>query len=188
MLNYLETLNTPEWIVLIIVFLIVIVEIIKIISTLWGVIAPKIFKISTNASRKKEIEKIILSNQEEIQKIKEEQLKDREASKKADKDLKEGLSKTDEKLDKINDLVLSMRIENMRKTLLSFASEAGGGNKKHTKEQYEEIFSLFQDYEELLKENGMTNGRVNISMEIIKEKYKHHILHNSFLDSEFLGK
>lgn len=181
MLNYLEKLKTPEWIVLIIILLAVVVEVGKLISYLWGVIAPKIFKIQTNNSRKKEIEKIILSNQQEIQKIKDDQAKDRSASKNADKEIREELNITNGKLDKIGDLVLGMRIENMRKTLLNFASEVGDG-RRYTKEQFDEIFSLYEDYECLLKEHGMTNGRINISMEIVREQYKKNIINHGFLE------
>jgi hypothetical protein len=76
-----------------------------------------------------------------------------------------------------------MRIENMRKTLLEFASDIGSG-KKGTKEQFNEMFVLYRDYEDLLKEHHMTNGRVDISMEIVREKYKYNVLHSGFLEDE----
>lgn len=182
MLNYLDKLSTPEWLVLIIVLLAVIAEICKGVSAIWGVIAPKIFKISTKISRKKEIEKIILSNQEKIQKLETEQKKDREVSKKADKDLKEELNKTNDKLDKIGDLVLNMRIENMRAQMLGFGSNC----RTHTysREQYLEIFELYNNYEELLKENGLTNGKVEITMEIIHDRFKWCEENKQFLESK----
>jgi len=184
MLNYLDKLSAPEWLVIIIIGLAVVTDVVSWLSKIWGVFAPKIFKISTSISRKKEIDKIILSNQLEIQKLKTEQLKDREESKKADQILQAELDKTDEKLDKISDLVLNIRIENMRKTLLEFASGVGSG-RKYTKEQYDEMFYLYGDYEALLAKNSMTNGRINISMEIVTEKYKHNLVHGGFLDDSF---
>lgn len=186
MLNYLERLSVPEWFVLIVIGLAVVAEVVGWLSKIWGVIAPKVFKISTASSRKKEIEKIILSNQNDIRLLKEKHCHDMEESKSADQDLKDEVNKTNEKLDKISDLVLNMRIENMRKTLLDFASGIGdvSKNRKYTKEQFDEMFLLHKDYEELLKEHNMTNGRVDISMEIIREKYKYNVLHGGFLEDE----
>lgn len=181
MLNYLKTLNAPEWIILIIIFCAAFAEFIKIISTIWGVIAPKLFKISTAASRRKEIEKIILSNQEDIKLLKEKHNKDMAESAKADDTLQNEINKTNEKLDNINDLVLDIRIDSMRKTLLDFASGVGAG-RKCTKEQFDEIFVTYEDYEELLEKHQMTNGRVNISMEIVRDQYKYNMLHGGFLE------
>ena len=109
-----------------------------------------------------------------------------EKSDQADQEIKDEVNKTNEKLDKISDLVLNMRIENMRKALLDFASGIGdvSKNRKYTKEQFDEMFLLHKDYEELLKEHNMTNGRVDISMEIIREKYKYNVLHGGFLEDE----
>lgn len=181
MLNYLDRLSAPEWLILIIIGLAAIAEVINLISKLWGFIAPKLFKISTSASRKKEIEEIILNNQNELKLLKEKHVKDMIESERADDDLKDEIDKTNQKLDKISNLVLDIRIDTMRKTLLSFASTVGSG-RKCTKEQFDEIFATYEDYEAILKEHGMTNGRVNISMEIVRDQYKHNILHGGFLE------
>lgn len=183
MLNYLEILSFPEWLILIVIGLAVIAEVIGWISKIWGVIAPKIFKISTSSSRKKEIEKVILSNQQEINLLKKRHEEDMKKSEEMDGYLKDEINKTNEKLDNLNNLVLNMRIDGMRKTLLDFAS-AVGADRKCTREQFDEIFLTYQDYEDILKENNMTNGRVDISMEIIREKYKNNILHGGFLEDQ----
>ena len=49
MISNLEYLNAPMWVIIIIVLLVVLVEITKGISYLWGVLAPKILKIQTSA-------------------------------------------------------------------------------------------------------------------------------------------
>jgi len=170
MLDYLDKLSAPEWLVISIIFLAVVADIIGLMSKLWGVIAPKIFKISTNMSRKKEIEKIILSNQEKIQKLEEEQIKDREASKKADKDIKNEINKTNDKLDELNNLVVSMHIDNLRVQIMDFASACRIRN--YTREQYHEIFQLCDKYKNLIEKYNIKNGVFVISLEIIRERYK----------------
>lgn len=183
MLDYLDRLSVPEWVILVIVGLAVIAEVVNLLTKLWGVLAPKLFKISTTASRKKEIEEIILNNQKEIEQLKKKHNKDIKDSEKADDILKEEINKTNQKLDNINDLVLDIRIDSMRKTLLDFASTVGSG-RKCTKEQYDEIFTTYEDYESILRQHGMTNGRVNISMEIVRDQYKHNLIHGGFLEDE----
>lgn len=74
MISNLEYLNAPMWVIIIIVLLVVLVEITKGISYLWGVLAPKILKIQTSASRRKQLDDIIIANQEEIKLLRSEQL------------------------------------------------------------------------------------------------------------------
>lgn len=183
MLNYLDKLSAPEWLVIIIVFLAVITDIIGLISKLWGVAAPKIFKISTHISRKKEIEQVILSNQEKIQKLEQEQIKDREASKKADKDIREEINKTNDKLDELNGLVVSMHIDNLRVQIMDFASACRIRN--YTREQYHEVFQLCEKYKNLIKKYEIENGVFVVSLEIIKGRYKELDEQHGFLEDKF---
>ena len=182
MLNYLEQLSAPGWLILFFTVLLLVEGALKLLSSLWNIFASKVLKISTSISRKKEIENIILSNQKEIQTLKEEQKKDRDASKKADKDLREELDKTNNKLDKIGDLVLNMRIESMRSQILDFGSSCRV--RTHSREQYLEVFELYDNYENLLKENGLTNGKVEITMEIIHDRFKWCEENKQFLENK----
>ena len=47
------------------------------------------------------------------------------------------------------------------------------------------IKSLYDEYEEIIKENNLTNGRVDISIEIINQKYKENILNGGFLEEKY---
>ena len=170
MLNYLDRLSVPEWLILFVCILLAVEVIMKSVSYLWEWFASKVLKISTKISRKKEIENIILNNQKEIETLKENQEKDREASKKADNDLREALVKTNEKLDEISDLVVSIHIDNLRVEIMDFASACG--TRKYTREQYHEIFQLCEKYKDLIKKYDIKNGVFVVSLEIIKNKYK----------------
>ena len=51
-------------------------------------------------------------------------------------------------------------------------------------EQYLEIFELYDNYEKLLKENGLTNGKVEITMEIIHDRFKWCEENKQFLENK----
>lgn len=74
----------------------------------------------------------------------------------------------------INDLKKSMIdriIEDYRFEILDMASSLTSG-KRYNKEQYDHAIIIYQKYEDILKENGLENGQVTVSMEIIMESYK----------------
>ena len=182
MLGYLERLDVPERIVLILVALALTVEVINILSKLWGLLAPKLFKISTASSRKKEIEEIILNNQNEIKQLREKHEKDIEESEKIDNELKNEIDKTNKKLDKINDLVLNMRIENIRDKILNFAATCK--IRVYTREKYLDILETAEEYHKLIQEHNMVNGKFEISLEIIKNRFMELEKNGGFLEDQ----
>ena len=183
MLDYLTTMDAPSWLILFFVALAVVAEILRLLSIIWGTLAPKLFKISTSVSRRKNIENIILENQVQIQKLKEEQERDRDASKQADSELREGLVKTDEKLDDINQSVLDMRLSSMRNQILDFSS--GCRVRNYTREQYLEILDVSEKYHRLITKHNIPNGKFIISLEIIKDRFKElSAKENGFLEQQ----
>jgi hypothetical protein len=182
MLNYLEELNAPGWLILFFIILLLTEGTLKLLSSLWSYFATKVLKISTSISRKKEIEEIILNNQKEIQRLDSEQKKDREASKEADKELREELNKTSAKLDEINSLVVSLHIDNLRVQIMDFASACRSRN--YTREQYHEIFQLCEKYKVLINRYHIENGVFVVSLEIIKDRYKELDEKHGFLEDK----
>lgn len=173
MISNLEYLNAPMWVIIIIVLLVVLVEITKGISYLWGVLAPKILKIQTSASRRKQLDDIIIANQEEIKLLRSEQLSN-----------KNDIECLSDKIDKCLDMQLKRTLEEKRMRIIDFASAVASG-RPYTREQFNEIISLYDEYEEIIKENSLTNGRVDISIEIINQKYKENILNGGFLEEKY---
>lgn len=177
--DLIELVDMPMWLLIVIAAIGLGSQVIKgltsILEPVWRFIAKNVFKIQTKHDKKKEMEEIILLNQEAIKSLTKAQEQDRHFSKLADNEMRNDLNNTNKKLDKISDLVLNMRIENMRKTLLAFASDVASG-KPFTKEQYDAMFKFHSDYEILLEENDMTNGQVDISMEIVKDTYKKYMI------------
>lgn len=71
----------------------------------------------------------------------------------------------------IKNVLLNDRIEGKRKTILDFCSSISNGQKQN-REAFNEIFRIYTEYENILKDNKMENGQAEESMKFISEKYQ----------------
>lgn len=86
------------------------------------------------------------------------------------------------KLDKNNEDTLSLLIDSKRNAIINFADLVIDENKPVTREQFHRIFKLYEEYEDIIKKNKMTNGEVDIAIRIIKESYEKHMRYHSFVE------
>ena len=84
------------------------------------------------------------------------------------------ITKISKGIDKINTRLVNKEISDIRWEILDFASSLSSG-RKFSKEQFDHVISTHQKYEQILAENGMSNGLVTSSMEVILEKYKEYL-------------
>lgn len=68
-------------------------------------------------------------------------------------------------------LLINKEIDDIRTTILDFSNAVMNG-RDYNKEQYEHIIDLYDKYEKILVQNGMTNGRVTASMEFVLKNYQ----------------
>lgn len=92
------------------------------------------------------------------------------------------MAELDRKLDKNNSDTLSILIDNKRNAIISFASLVIDENKPVTREQFNRIFKLYQEYEAIIQSNGMKNGEVDIAIHIIREAYENHMRSHTFIE------
>ena len=82
--------------------------------------------------------------------------------------------KIDEKIEKnlevLPSMVLDKAIDDYRYEILDFCSALSNG-RKYNRESFNHIFSVYEKYEKILKENNMENGLVEESIKFIREKY-----------------
>ena len=76
-----------------------------------------------------------------------------------------------EDLSKLTQLFIEKQIDDIRYEILDFSSALSSG-RQYNKEQFDHIIKIHEKYEKILKENGLENGQVTASMEIIMEIYK----------------
>ncbi|MBR5267071.1 MAG: hypothetical protein IKU20_02600 [Lachnospiraceae bacterium] len=86
------------------------------------------------------------------------------------------------KIDKNNEDTLAIRIENMRSTIIDFASFVSDDSHPVTKEQFRRVFKTYKDYERIIAENGQTNGEVDIAIQIVRDAYEKHLCTHTFIE------
>lgn len=89
------------------------------------------------------------------------------------------------KLDKNNEDTLAIRIDNMRTTIIDFASYVSDSSKQVTREQFARVFKMHKEYEKIITLNGLTNGEVDIAIRIVREAYEQHLRTHSFIEDSW---
>lgn len=87
-----------------------------------------------------------------------------------------------DKMDKNNADTLSLLIDNKRNTIIDFASRVIDENYPVTKEQFNRVFKIYKEYEEIIEEHELTNGEVDIAIRIIRESYEQHMKNHTFIE------
>ena len=78
-------------------------------------------------------------------------------------------------LKKLTDMFIDKEISDYRWEIINFATKVSEG-KPCNKESYKHCLRTYEKYEKLLEENGLENGEVELSMEIINKSYKKKML------------
>lgn len=89
------------------------------------------------------------------------------------------------KLDRNSEDTLAIRIENMRSTIIDFASYVSDGDRPVTKEQFARVFKMYKEYEGIITRSGLTNGEVDIAIRIVKDAYEQHLRTHSFIEDSW---
>ena len=95
---------------------------------------------------------------------------DREQSFKIQKQLSDNQNEIKVALVELKKMFVENEIDSIRWELLSFCSRVVDGA-DFSKEHYDHVFDIYRKYERILEENDMENGRVDMSMKFITNKY-----------------
>lgn len=87
-----------------------------------------------------------------------------------------------EKMDQNGADMLTLMIDNKRNEIINFASKVVDVNSPVTREQFNRIFKIHGEYEEIIKNNDLTNGEVDIAFRIITEAYESHMRNHTFIE------
>lgn len=198
MLGYVEYLSLPTKMVFVIVCLLFIMQLVGEIVELTGKTVPEILKIRKYFKRKKEEREVLKKVPFVLDEVKKslaefdahyskDNIQKRNAWIEAvNSQLKqngESIKKFDEKLDKSYADILALLIDNKRNTIINFASFVIDDKNPVTREQFNRVFKLYEEYEDIIEKNGMTNGEVDIAYRIITESYEEHMRNHSFVEN-----
>ena len=81
-----------------------------------------------------------------------------------------------------SEITLAMFIETKRNAIISFASKVADSNAIVTHEQFRRVFKIYDEYEAIIEEHGLTNGEVDVSIRIIREAYAERLKKHAFVE------
>lgn len=197
MLDYFEFLNMPTMIAAVIVIALVVMNVVGEILEFKGKVVPEFVKMRKFFIRKRKEAELSCEVSEALKEARAalvefnshysadniskrnkwiEWVNDRE--KFHDTSIKE----IGEKVDKNSEIILSMMIDVKRNSIIDFASKVIDERYPVTREQFNRIFKLYKEYEDIIQEHHLTNGEVDIAHRIISESYEKHMLNHSFIE------
>lgn len=197
MLNSMEYLGLPTTIIIIVVAVFLVIQCIGELIEFKGKAVPEFFNIRKYFARKKAEREILSSLPDTIKEVKkivddinrhysEDNISKRDkwidgVNKKLDAN-DELIRQLSEKIDKNNKDTLSLLIESKRTAIIDFASKVSNTDAPITKEYYNRIFKMYQEYEDIISKNDLTNGEVDIAYRIIVESYEEHLSNHTFIE------
>lgn len=197
MLNYIEYLNVPSQIAIALIAVLFVLQLIGEFLNFKGKAVPEIMSIRKYFARKKSERKVIRELPDTIQDLKDivnniSEHYNTDNISKRDKWIDNVNNKLmmedklvrdlDKKLDEANKDIVSILVDNKRDTIIDFASKVSNSNTLVTKEQFNRVFKLYKEYEDLISKNGLTNGEVDIAYRIIVESYEEHLSNHTFIE------
>lgn len=197
MLNYIEYLNVPSQIAIALIAVLFVLQLIGEFLNFKGKAVPEIMSIRKYFARKKSERKVIRELPNTIQDLKNIvnnidkhynadniSMRDKWIDSVNNKLMMEDklVRDLDKKLDEANKDIVSILVDNKRDTIINFASRVSNSSVLVTKEQFNRVFKLYKEYEDLISKNGLTNGEVDIAYRIIVESYEEHLSNHTFIE------
>ena len=177
MLDSMQYLGMPTTIVVIIIAILLIMQVIGGVIEFKGKALPEIFHIKKYLARKK-LEKSVANINDHYN---EDNISKRN----------DWMQKVNEKLDTDHTLIRELKqdfilkdINDKRNTIIDFASRISSSDTIITREYFNRIFKTYQEYEDMIKKEGLTNGEVDVAYHIIVEAYEERLLNHTFLEDE----
>lgn len=201
MLNYIEYLNIPVKIALVLVVIFFSMQIIGEFLEFKGKVVPEFFKIRKLFTRRKREKAEAAQTLKDVQVL----LNDVNSHYSADniakrdgwmqwvnnraevydesiKQLREALTEVMQALKDNTKLTEEMFIQSSRDRIIDFATKTSNENVMVSREEFNRIFKVYAKYEKYLEEHKMTNGEVDINYQIIKESYEQRLRDHAFTE------
>lgn len=201
MMSYIEYLNLPTKIAVILVGIFLVLQIIGELLEFKGKVVPEFLKIRKYFLRKKQERKETAKALKDVKKLlddvnkhySEDNIKKRDGWMQWVNDravtYDDSIVEISKKIDIIvkalecnTKMTEEMFVQNSRDRIIDFATKVGNQNVVVSREEFNRIFKVHEKYERFLEEHGLTNGEIDIAMHIIKESYEQHMLNHNFTE------
>ena len=167
MMNYVFSLDIKT-------LIISLISIIAIVVALYALIRKfqEIVGIETKTMReRRQIQEGLSSLKQDIDEIKSDRARDKEQMESYDRRITSVQDTLMEAIDKLSKMIVNKDLEDMRWSIIDFGNSIRGG-RTYDQEAYTHIIEVHDEYDKMLKEHGMENGRVTAAMRIINERYE----------------
>lgn len=197
MVDYLEILGLPAIIVIGIISIYAVMQLIGDILTFKGKVVPEFMRVRHWLKKRKE-SKVALERMPAIVDEVKSLLNDVNKHYSDDNIVKRNawmnevtdrgienrqlINMVSDKLDAQSKDILELIIENKRNTIIDFAARVSNTDNLFTREQFNRVMKIYNDYEDIITKNGMTNGEVDIAYRIITEAYEECLKSNTFIE------
>lgn len=114
--------------------------------------------------QKREEHELLMKTSENLAALQEKHKEDVERSDKRDEEISADIKK-------LTKMFVDKEIDDMRWEINNFATKVSEG-RPCNKDSFTHCIHTYEKYEKILKENGLENGEVEISMELINDAYK----------------
>ena len=179
MISYIEYLNIPIALGLAIIGVFLIMQIVGEILEFKGKVVPEFIKIRKYFARKKQ-------ERQTMREMSATNIAKRDAWMKWVNDravvYDQSIEVLKEEMDKNTEITMSLYIESQRSSIISFASYCVCPDNPVTREQFKRVFRIYAEYEEIIKDNDLQNGEVDIAIRIIREAYENYLRNGSFVE------
>lgn len=201
MIDYLEYLDVPVKIGLIIIGSFLVMQIIGEFLEFKGKVVPEFLKVRKFFSRRKQEKNETAQTLKEVQKLlsevnahySEDNITKRnswmswvnERAVVYDEsiiEISKNLSDVTQALKDNTKLTEEMFIQSSRDRIIDFATKVADEKVPVSREEFNRIFRVYDKYEKFLEEHEMTNGEIDIAYRIIKESYEQHMRNHSFIE------
>lgn len=201
-MNYIEYLNIPATIAIILAFIFLAAQILGALLSIKGFVVPKFMNIKKYFKEKKEERKTMVETLNNVKillsEVNEHYSEDNIAKRNSWMDwvnerakvydtgivnLEEQMLQLQEKVAQNNEIALSLAIDTKRNFIIDFASKVVDENYPVTREQFNRVIKVYKEYEEIIEDNELENGEVDIAIRIIEESYEKHMKNHSFIEN-----
>lgn len=196
-IKIMEYLQVPFWIITAVVGLLLILNVIGSILDFKGKVWPEIVNFRGRQRRKKEEKnkqaKLLERLAEKLESFEGHYSPENIARRNEwmqwvndraevyDASVKE-LTTFKETLEVTKELTLDLYINVNRNRIIDFAGKVINENSAVSREEFNRIFKIYDEYEAILEKYGKTNGEVEISIRIIREAYESHMRNHTFIE------
>lgn len=138
---------------------------IKVIISLFEWFIDKLGLETKWMRQKREEHELLIQTSKGLASLQEQHEKDVKRSDQRDEEISVDIKK-------LTKMFVDKEIDDMRWEINNFATKVSEG-KPCNKDSFKHCIHVYEKYEKILQENGLENGEVEISMELINDTYKH---------------